>query len=100
MLTFGIASLLAGFAVALAGPLFLVYPSMGSLMVMKAFVIIVIGGMGSIPGAVLGGVILGLTEEASSATYISSDYKDVVAFAVLIIILSLRPSGLFAKGAG
>jgi branched-chain amino acid transport system permease protein len=98
MLTFAVASVLAGFAAALAGPLFLVYPSMGSLMVMKAFVIIVIGGMGSIPGAVLGGMILGLTESLS-ATYISSDYKDVVAFLVLIIILSVRPAGLFARGA-
>lgn len=98
ILTFAVASMLAGFAATLAGPLFLVYPSMGSLMVMKAFVIIVIGGMGSIPGAVLGGMILGLTESLS-ATYISSDYKDVVAFLVLIIILSVRPAGLFARGA-
>lgn len=98
MLTFAVASMLAGAAAALAGPLFLVYPSMGSLMVMKAFVIIVIGGMGSIPGAVVGGMILGLTESLS-ATYISSDYKDIVAFAVLVIILTLRPAGLFTKGA-
>lgn len=98
MLTFAVASMLAGAAATLAGPLFLVYPSMGSLMVMKAFVIIVIGGMGSIPGAVVGGLILGLTESLG-ATYISSDYKDIVAFAVLVIILTLRPAGLFTKGA-
>ncbi|MHB1651719.1 MAG: branched-chain amino acid ABC transporter permease [Desulfitobacteriaceae bacterium] len=98
MLTFAVAAILAGAAASLAGPIFLVYPAMGSLIIMKAFVIIVIGGMGSVPGAVLGGFILGLTESLG-ATYISSNYKDVVAFAVLVLILSIKPSGLFAKGA-
>jgi branched-chain amino acid transport system permease protein len=98
MLTFAIAAVLAGAAASLAGPIFLVYPSMGSLIITKAFVIIVIGGMGSVPGAVLGGYILGLTESLG-ATYISSDYKDVIAFVILVLILSIKPSGLFAKGA-
>lgn len=97
MLTFGIASFLAAVAAALAGPIFLVFPSMGALIIMKAFVIIVIGGMGSIPGAILGGYILGLTESLG-ATYISTDYKDIVAFLVLILILSIKPTGLFAEG--
>lgn len=98
MLTFAVASILASAAASLAGPIFLVYPAMGALIITKAFVIIVIGGMGSIPGAVLGSFILGLTESLG-ATYISSDYKDVVAFAILVLILSIKPSGLFAKGA-
>lgn len=98
MLTFVVASVLAGAAAALAGPIFLVYPSMGALIIMKAFVIIVIGGMGSIPGAVLGGYILGLVESLG-ATYISTDYKDVVAFLVLVVILTVKPSGLFTKEA-
>ena len=98
MLTFAVASILASAAASLAGPIFLVYPGMGSLIIMKAFVIIVIGGMGSIPGAVLGSFILGLTESLG-ATYLSSNYKDVVAFAILVLILSIKPSGLFAKGA-
>jgi len=98
MLTFAVASFLASAAASLAGPIFLVYPAMGSLIIMKAFVIIVIGGMGSIPGAVLGSFILGLTESLG-ATYISITYKDVVAFAILVLILSLKPAGLFAKGA-
>ncbi|MDA8234875.1 MAG: branched-chain amino acid ABC transporter permease [Clostridia bacterium] len=98
ILTFVVASSLAGAAAALAGPIFLVYPSMGSLIIMKAFVIIVIGGMGSIPGAVLGGYILGITE-SMGATYISTDYKDLVAFLLLVLILSVKPTGLFAKGA-
>ncbi len=97
MLTFAIASFLAAVAAALAGPIFLVFPTMGELIIMKAFVIIVIGGMGSIPGAIVGGYILGLTESLG-ATYISMDYKDVIAFLVLVIILTIKPTGLFAKG--
>jgi len=97
MLTFAIASVLAAGAAVLAGPIFLVFPSMGALIIMKAFVIIVIGGMGSIPGAVLGGYVLGMTE-AMGASYISTDYKDVIAFLVLIVILAIKPTGLFAKG--
>jgi|SRR5680860_170548 len=96
ILTFVIASILAAFAATLAGPIFLVYPSMGTMIVTKAFVIIVIGGMGSIPGAVLGGYILGLAE-SMGATYISTDYKDIVAFVLLVVILSVKPSGMFAK---
>ncbi|MHB8916957.1 MAG: branched-chain amino acid ABC transporter permease [Desulfocucumaceae bacterium] len=97
MLTFAIASFLAAIAASLAGPIFLVFPTMGELIIMKAFVIIVIGGMGSIPGAILGGYILGIAE-SMGASYISTDYKDVVAFLILILILTLKPTGLFAKG--
>lgn len=97
MLTFGIASFLAAVAAALAGPIFLVFPSMGALIIMKAFVIIVIGGMGSIPGAILGGYILGIAE-SMGATYLSTDYKDIAAFLVLILILAVKPTGLFAEG--
>lgn len=98
MLTFAVASFLASAAASLSGPIFLVYPSMGALIIMKAFVIIVIGGMGSVPGAVLASFILGMTESLG-ATYISSSYKDVVAFSLLILILAIKPLGLFAKGA-
>lgn len=97
MLTFAIASFLAAVAASLSGPIFLVYPGMGNIIIMKAFVIIVIGGMGSIPGAVIGAFILGMAE-TMGATYISSSYKDIVAFAILVLILSIRPSGLFARG--
>ncbi|MFP3360381.1 branched-chain amino acid ABC transporter permease, partial [Planococcus sp. SIMBA_143] len=78
-LTFAIAGGLAAAAASLASPINLVFPTMGNLVIMKAFVIIIIGGMGSIPGAILGGYLLGLTESIG-ATYISSDYKDVIAF--------------------
>ncbi len=59
--------------------------------------IIILGGMGSIPGAIVGGLIIGLTE-AFAAFYISTDYKDIVAFVLLVAILSVRPQGLFGRG--
>jgi branched-chain amino acid transport system permease protein len=64
----------------------------------KAFVIIVLGGMGSVPGAILGGLIIGFAE-ALGGFYISTDYKDIIAFVLLVVILSFRPQGLFTTGA-
>ncbi|MFV8826709.1 branched-chain amino acid ABC transporter permease [Alkalihalobacterium sp. APHAB7] len=97
MLTFAIAGAFAAIAASLAAPINLVFPSMGNLVIMKAFVIIIIGGMGSIPGAILGGYILGIAESLG-ATYISADYKDIIAFVLLVIILTIKPTGIFAKG--
>lgn len=97
MMTFAVASTMAAAAAGLAGPLFLVFPSMGGLVILKAFVIIVLGGMGSIPGAVVGAYILGLAE-SMGATIFPAEYKDLVAFILLVLILSIRPNGLFAKG--
>jgi branched-chain amino acid transport system permease protein len=97
MLTFLISGGLAAIASSLAAPINLVFPAMGQLVILKAFVIIILGGMGSIPGAILGGYILGFSESLG-ATYISNDYKDIIAFILLIIILSVKPTGLFAKG--
>jgi branched-chain amino acid transport system permease protein len=68
----------------------------GFLAGIKAFIAAVLGGIGSIPGAVLGSFVLGLTE-SFGAGYISSDYEDVFAFAVLILILIFRPSGILGK---
>ena len=68
----------------------------GFLAGIKAFVAAVLGGIGSIPGAVLGSFVLGLTESFGTG-YISSDYEDVFAFVILIIILIFRPSGLLGK---
>ena len=70
---------------------------MGDLVVLKAFVIIILGGMGSVPGAIVGGLIIGFAE-SFGAFYISTDYKDIIAFMLLVFILSLRPQGLFTKG--
>lgn len=95
MLTFAIGSGLAAVAGALAGPVHLVYPAMGGLVTLKAFVIIVLGGMGSLPGAIVGGYVLGLAESLGG-TYISMDYKDVLAFGLLVLIMTVRPTGLFS----
>ena len=96
MMTFAISGALAAVAAALYAPINLVYPAMGHLVITKAFVIIILGGMGSIPGAVLGGLIIGFAE-SFGAYYISTDYKDIIAFVLLVVILSMRPEGLFAK---
>ena len=99
MLTFAISGVLAAVAATLYAPINLVYPAMGHLVITKAFVIIILGGMGSIPGAVLGGLIIGFAE-SFGAYYISTDYKDIIAFVLLVVILSFRPQGLFTpKGA-
>ena len=71
-------------------------PSMGDTLIVKAFVITILGGMGSIFGAIVGGYILGLIE-ALGAMYISVDYKDAFAFAVLVLVLAVRPQGLFGR---
>ncbi|EKF74946.1 ABC transporter permease [Alcanivorax hongdengensis A-11-3] len=97
MMTFAISGALAAVGATLFAPINLVYPSMGHLLIMKAFVIIILGGMGSIPGAIVGGLIIGFTE-AFGGFYISTDYKDIIAFALLVVILSVKPTGLFTKG--
>jgi branched-chain amino acid transport system permease protein len=97
MLTFLISGALAAIASSLSAPINLVFPGMGQLVILKAFVIIILGGMGSIPGAIVGGYILGFSESLG-ATYISNDYKDIIAFILLAIILTVKPTGLFSKG--
>jgi branched-chain amino acid transport system permease protein len=62
----------------------------------KAFTAAVLGGIGNIPGAMLGGILLGLIESLGSA-YISSEYKDAYAFIILIVILLVRPAGLLGR---
>ena len=98
MLTFAISGALAGVAATLYAPINLVYPAMGHLVITKAFVIIILGGMGSVPGAIVGGLIIGMAE-SFGAYYLSTDYKDLIAFGLLVLILSIRPQGLFVAGA-
>lgn len=71
-------------------------PFIGFIAGIKAFTAAVLGGIGSIPGAILGGVVLGVAETLAAA-YISSEYKDIVAFSLLVLILLFRPSGLLGK---
>ncbi len=95
--TFAIGSALAaaaGILVAMTFPK--IDPVMGMMPGLKAFVAAVLGGIGSIPGAVLGGVIMGVSETLVTG-YISSSYKDAIAFIILILILLVRPAGIFGK---
>lgn len=94
--TFAIGSGLAAAAGALLGPVFLVTPTMGDLASLKAFAIVILGGLGNITGATLGGFILAFVEEIG-AGYISSGYRDAMGFLIIIVVLLLRPTGLFAR---
>lgn len=94
--TFALGSALAGAAGALMGSMFVVNPLMGFSPLLKAFVIVIFGGLGSVVGAIVGGMILGLTE-VLGGSYISSIYQDAFAFIILIIVLSIKPTGLFGK---
>ncbi len=94
--TFALGAGLAGAAGTLLGPIFTVHPYIGNLANMKAFAIVIIGGLGSFTGAITAGLILGVTESLGAA-YISSGYQDAVGFILLIIILIFKPTGLFGK---
>lgn len=95
-MAFAIGIVLAAVAGALLAPVFLVFPENGAVATMKGFEIIIIGGMGSLPGAALGGLLLGLTESLGSV-FISSGLRNVYGFLLLIIILLIRPTGLFGE---
>jgi len=94
--TFAIGSGLAAAAGALLGPVFLVTPTMGDLASLKAFAIVILGGLGNITGATIGAFILALVEELG-AGYVSSGYRDAMGFLLIILILLVRPTGLFAQ---
>jgi branched-chain amino acid transport system permease protein len=95
---FGIGVALAGLAGALLAPVFLVYPTNGLITTVKGFEIVVIGGLGSIPGALIAGVLLGLIESFGAA-FIDSAYQNIYGFALVLLILVLRPTGLFGERA-
>ena len=94
--TFALGSGLAAAAGALLGPVFVAVPTMGDLAAAKAFAIVILGGLGNIVGATIGGFILALVEELGAA-YISSGYRDAMGFLIIIVILLFRPTGLFAQ---
>jgi branched-chain amino acid transport system permease protein len=96
LITFAYSSMLGGLAGILLAPILFVSVGMGALIALKAFAANIIGGFGSIPGAILGGVALGIVETFGAA-YISVPYKDAIAFLMLLIFLLLRPQGLFGE---
>ena len=92
-ITFVMSAILAGLAGVLVAPIFLLDTELGGAVILKAFIAIIIGGFGSIPGAVLGGLIVGLLE-ILVAVHVSSTYKDAIAFGVFILVLLVFPRGL------
>ncbi len=94
LLSFGLSAMLGAVAGFLIAPISLAYPSVGIMLGLKGFCAAVLGGLGNPMGAVLGGLIVGISE-AMTAGYISSAYKDAVAFIIILGVLFFRPSGLF-----
>ena len=93
-LTFAISAIITGICGGLLAPMFFINTTMGATAGSKAFAAIVIGGFGSIPGAVIGGLIVGLIE-SFGGVYISSTYQLVIIYVVLIVLLMVRPQGIF-----
>jgi len=96
MLAFGIGTALAGAAGALLAPIFLVHPLCGLVPTVRGFEIIVIAGLGSIPGILVAGLSLGIVESLGTA-FINPSFVDIYGFVLLIIILIIKPYGLFGK---
>ncbi|MGH8751248.1 MAG: ABC transporter permease subunit, partial [Burkholderiales bacterium] len=94
-LTYGFGVALAAFAGVLAAPIYQVSPQMGSNLIIVVFAVVVIGGMGSIMGAIVTGVGLGLIEGLTKVFY--PEASAVVIFVIMAIVLLLRPAGLFGR---
>jgi branched-chain amino acid transport system permease protein len=93
IIAFGIGTALAATAGALISPTYYIFPQVGSVFTLKAFVITVLGGMGSIVGATLGGVLIGMAESIGGV-YFGSGWKDVIVFVLFLLVLLFRPAGL------
>lgn len=95
-LAFGIGTAFAACAGALIAPVYYIHPMVGHSFLLKAFTICVLGGLGSVVGAGVGGVVIGVVE-ALASTLLSGEWKDVVVYVLFLVILLLRPQGLFGK---
>jgi branched-chain amino acid transport system permease protein len=96
MLTFGISAMLACVCGILIAPMYHVSPDMGASVGLKGFAAAIIGGFGSVPAALIGGLLLGFIESLSSGL-IASAYRDIISFSIMVLILYFKPAGLFAK---
>jgi len=97
MLSFGLAALIGALGGILVAPISQTYYDVGVMLGLKGFSAAILGGLGSGLGAVIGGLLLGVME-AMAAGYLSSSYKDAVAFVIILMVLFFIPSGLFGKG--
>lgn len=96
-LGFGLGVGMAALAGALMAPIFGVSPFIGATPLLKAFIVVIVGGLGSIPGAALAAILLGLTESFVSS-FISASAADILTFVLVILVLLIRPSGLLGRG--
>ncbi len=96
MIAFGLGAAMAGTAGALISPTYYIFPQIGSTFTLKAFVITVLGGMGSVIGATIGGIVIGIAE-SMGALYISSGWKEVLVYILFLLVLLFKPSGLLGK---
>jgi branched-chain amino acid transport system permease protein len=94
-LVFGLGTMLAGIAGALAAPMWGVQPTMGNKILIPAFVVITLGGMGSLVGAVAGGLIIGVA--VSLAILIQPFFSDLIIYVIMAMVLLVRPRGLFGE---
>ena len=97
MLTYGFGVALAGFAGVLAAPIYSVNPTMGEQLIIVVFAVVVIGGMGSIMGAIVTGYMLGIVEGLTRVFY--PEGSAVVIFVIMAIVLMIKPEGLFGRTA-
>lgn len=96
MITFGIGAGLAAVAGTLITPFLYITPSVGEVFILKAFVVVVLGGLGNFFGALAGGLIIGVSESLTSV-YIPGNYKELATFLIFILVLLFRPTGLFGR---
>jgi branched-chain amino acid transport system permease protein len=94
-LTFALGAGLAALAGVMLGSIFVVQPSMGGIATLKAFIVVIVGGLGNFVGAIAGGLLLGIAE--SFGSIVSSAYKDAIGFLLVIVVLLYKPDGLFGK---
>ena len=97
LITLGLGTALAGAAGALLSMLFPVDPFVGWSYLLKAFAVVVLGGVGSVIGTLVGGLILGVSENVG-ALYLGGSYRDIITFAIFLLVLLVRPQGLFGTG--